>query len=167
MTAYPDWAAGEIVTAAKLQGYTSNLEAICRLSRDGVQGITDSTLSAINFSADDLDPRDWHSTGVNPNRVTPDIAGWYEVTFEVRWANDTDYTALRQFVAKNGATGTQFGEFRWNTAAVSATPSFVTVTHIELDGSTDYVEGYVSQSNTNAAQNNVTARFAVKLLYPT
>lgn len=168
MAAYHDWTPGEIATAANLDIYTTNLTAICITSRAAVQGIPDSTTTAINFDTDNLDPNNWHSTGVDPSRVKPTVAGWYHFVLETNWSSDTDVTALRQFVGVNGSTGTQFGEYRMAfSGATTLDPSITTSGTVQLNGTTDYVEAYVSQANTSTGSNSITVRFKLWLAYPT
>lgn len=158
--------AGDILTAANLNAVTLPWNALCNTSRVATQSITNNTITAVLFDTDDLDPLSWHT--LSNARVTPTVAGWYRATFEVQWPSDTDYLTTRQFVAKNGSLGTQYGENRFFTASVTSTPSNATMsTLISLNGSTDYLEGYVSHTNTSAGAQTITARLMVELRYPT
>lgn len=139
----------------------------CAVYQSSPQNITHNTATALNFNAEDLDPAGWHSTVSNTSHVTPTVAGWYQVTLECGWASDTDYTALRQYVTKNGGGGV-WGDIRLPLPAATIIPALTCTTAlISLNGSTDYVEGNVLQTNTSTGTNGVTARMTVQLVYPT
>lgn len=60
---------------------------------------------AITFGSgsEDLDTHGFHSTASNTDRVTPTVAGWYNVRGSVAFAGRSDYTGLEVTLAKNGS----------------------------------------------------------------
>lgn len=103
-----------------------------------------ATSTAIPWNVEDLDKLNCWSSGTNPTRYTPNLAGWYTFTGMVSFAAATGGTVRGTAWRKNGAafdgnvsrahvfpTGT-FG-------GVTATANAMTVT-LNMNGTTDYVE---------------------------
>lgn len=160
------FAPGEILTAANLNAVTLPWNAICVTSRVAAAGLSSGAATNINWDTDDLDPLAWHSTGVNPDRVLPSIAGWYEATVRTDLATDTDYTQIRTRILRTG--GAVVADHRWLwTIAAGAQAQSTASTPFLMNGSSEYVVVEVTQTNGNAAANNFTGAMSLRLLYPT
>lgn len=78
----------------------------CRVYRSTTdQSINDTTATDIIFNAETYDTAGFHSTSVNPERITipTGFDGYYRVYAQIRWATDaTNWRRLR--IVKGGAT---------------------------------------------------------------
>lgn len=152
-------AAGQIALDSDFAAITaaSSLKPICQVYLSVAQSIPDNTLTALTFGAENFDSHGFHSTSVNPSRVTPTVAGIYRVTGTLFMTGGTDYNQIRTMARKNGAT--QFapaGAMGNLTNAQGHGVNFTTM--IEFNGTTDYVEMCVLQDNTaNTARNALTS----------
>ncbi len=133
---------GEVVTAAKLNAqvrdnldflHTARIVSVGTLS---TAAITTSTWTLINFTFEVVDTMSGWSAGA-PSRITPTIAGYYQIRGCVNWASDATKTgsrAARLWV--NGATlydqDTRAGLDNTHANQVSRV--------IYFNGSTDFVE---------------------------
>lgn len=160
------FAVGEILTAANLNAVTVGNNAFCQVRQAATQSISDSTSTFVTFATEDVDVLAWHSTVTNTDRVTPTIAGWYRATFLADWGSDTDYTRLLMDVFKNGAdVGLRIDHVP---PAIGGTRAFLGSTPlVQLNGTTDYLNLRVFQTNTSAAANTVQCRLLVELVFPT
>ena len=59
---------------------------ICQARCDTQQTLTTSVAAVVNFTVEDVDTTDMHSTTTNPSRFTATYAGWYEVAGQVTFA---------------------------------------------------------------------------------
>jgi hypothetical protein len=169
VTAFPTWTPGEIVTATKLGLYTTNVTAICQV-RMTAQSITDNTLTALLFDTDttgteDLDTLGWHENTVAPERITPTIAGWYQVGWSCEWQTDTDYVRVFSELQKNEAV---LSPARRIEGPVATAPHHYTGGGlVQMNGTTDRFRITVFQDNTSGNANTVSAVFTVELKIPT
>lgn len=143
--------------------------AVCQLVQASAQTVAYNTPTTVTFGVEDLDPRGWHSTSSNTDRVTPDIAGWYRVTFLAEWSTDTDYTRLLVDVQKNGAlVGTP--RMGWDLRAASAAglspvDMMASSPLISMNGTTDYISLGAYQTNASSGSATVQCRLLVELVY--
>jgi hypothetical protein len=119
-------------------------EAIARPSGRLVQtvtqtGIASATTTALTFTTEDLDSHNFHNTGVNPSRVTPTVAGWYNVRGGVAYAGATDYIANESFIRQNGLVGIPPGN-RITPSTASQTLVVPCAAKVFCNGTTDYFE---------------------------
>lgn len=144
--------------------------AQCQVSRAAVQsGVASGTTTTVLFDQEDYDPLGWHSTSSDTNRVTPTLAGWYQAFAIAAWDADTDFTTLTTTIRKNGATLTptaaQNGS---NTGGGGNTPAAsVASPLISMNGTTDYIDMSVRQTNTSAGTNSVRPLLLVRLVKET
>jgi hypothetical protein len=113
----------------------------------GGQSIPHNTTTAINFATEDFDTHAFHSTSSNTSRVTPTLAGYYQVHGAVSLTSRTDYTGFEAAVRKNGSpipAAERYGPGTGNTTQVSNASAIV-----ECNGSTDYFE--ISARHQNGA----------------
>jgi hypothetical protein len=142
---------------------------VCQVVTSGPPSIpSGGSAAALPFAGtDEIDPFNWHNPASNNTRVTPTIAGWYQTVASVDWGDDSDYTNLIIDVRRNGSTiGTTFA-LDMPQGDVSNFRGSLTTPLILLNGSSDYLELFVFQSNTSAGANDLNARFLVELVYPT
>lgn len=129
--------------------------------------VVHGVINNVSFPNEDFDPLGWHSTTTNPERITPNIAGWYQV---IGYAGlptdpDNDYNRFRLSIRFNA--GENIIDERPYTPAAGIGPSAPVVAGwIYCNGTTDYIALGVFQSNTDAdTANNVFARLNVQLMY--
>lgn len=161
------FAPGEILTATNLNAVTIPWNAVCLLRMSTPQSLTSSTVTALSFDTEDLDPRGWHAGG-SPTLVTPTIAGWYEVTLSTQFQSDTDYIDILLEIQKNTAATTPPQTLRVTGAATTWVPGLpLATTPIQMNGSSDTIRATARQQNTSAGAQTVNAGLFVKLVYPT
>jgi hypothetical protein len=171
------YAVGQRLTATLMQqfaDYTMNYP-IVRLVQQaaGLTTMNNNTPTSVGFGtgSEVIDTHDYHSEVTNNSRVTPLIAGYYELSGAVCFANRTDFTTIEAGFRFNGTTIAA----QTRTVGNSSTGNRIVATspHIVLcNGSSDYVELMGQQANT-AAVNISTAVsgsqaciFQVKFLRP-
>ena len=113
------------------------------------------------LTAENVDSGNWHSTSTNPNRVTPNIPGWYVAIFhaEVTGLAITDRVATA--IDVNGVASV-----RDDRQAGISNPDLSISTAVLLNGTTDYISSSVYHSSATAKTLNV-ASLAVFLVRPT
>lgn len=162
--AHGDFAVGEVLTAANLNAHTIPNNAIAVADRTGANQVISGGTTTTVVTADVLDPRGWHASGV----YTPDIAGWYYFHAEVHWSADSDYTRLAHILSKNASTSTI--HFDSPTADPgSSGPDFTLSAFFAMNGTTDTLELKVLQSNTDGSTEAILTgtRTVLKFMYPT
>lgn len=114
------------------------------------QAIAHNVIVALLFgtSSEIIDSHGYHSESVNASRVTPTKAGAYEVRAALSMAARADFTGVEVGVLLNGSA--QPPAFRLpgignGTSVIQAT------TIVKCNGSSDYFEAYVRQSNGGSA----------------
>ncbi len=152
-----------------------------KLNRLGIRLIQQSARSLTSGSPTPLDygtgseefhfnnGTSWHSGTVNNSRVIPDVPGWYQCVGHLAMANGaTNYVQLVSSISLNGTRVDPQAVTRPDpgTAGSSAT----VVTDVHCNGTTDYIEHYVTQISSGANSTNGTANFrsmfTVKLWRP-
>jgi len=138
--------AGEVVRASDVavQG--------CRVTRTAVQSITDATVTAVNFDAEDFDYDAMHDTVTNNTRITFNTAGIYVVGFNGLFAAANDYVRCFAILRLNGVTEIARGAQVSTSTAVN--PQIEVSTVYEF-AATDYLEAQVFQDNSAAAARNL------------
>jgi hypothetical protein len=133
MTTLGTFTSGSVLTAAELNQF-NNVTWVFQASL-GISKASGSE-ETISFTSPtrSLDVSSWHSTSVNPERITPTIAGYYLVFGMVGWltfgGTEGDvYTILRKNANQAGLTCCR-GDF---------VPHLHCTTIVELNGTTDYV----------------------------
>jgi hypothetical protein len=129
---------------------TGNMPAFSAY-RTGTQAITALTWTKIQFNTEEFDTNNNYDPTTN-YRFTPTVAGYYQVTVCVEAASSqaNAYSAIY----KNGSIA-----FRNSTALGAGTGTLVTAL-VFMNGTTDYVEGYVNYaSSINASGSSVVTYF--------
>lgn len=131
----------------------SNLRPAVRIYRNATQSLADNTLVAVDFNSEDLDTHSFHSTSVNPTRITPTVEGWYRCRWTSFIAGATDYSTIRTVMRTNGSTQVAPCAQAGNMPN-SVNHSYTTEALVFFNGTTDYIECMVQQDNTaNVARN--------------
>lgn len=153
------FAPGEVLTDANLEAVTLPWNACCQLLRTAVS-IGDASQTTISFNSVghvELDDLGWHDPAVNPDRVIPNIAGWYRISGCYTTAASTAYTRLNCLPLKNGAgiTCTKT-DVMWPgpTESVNASVGF-TSRLIQANGTTDYFGVSVFQNSAGSLNGDV------------
>jgi len=121
------------------------------------QTISTATDTKIQFATKIFDTNNYYDATTN-YRFTPLIAGYYQITVCVRDGTGATAGSIRANIYKNGGVVSTFISAN-NTNSVSAMTSDL----IFMNGSTDYIEGYIYQNSganmslqTNAQYNYIT-----------
>lgn len=150
--------AGQVLTASEL----NNAIPLCILENASMV-IPAATTTQVTFSTEVLDPLNWHSTTTNTSRVTPTIAGYYFVTLQL---NDITsggaLTRALMSLIKNGAALAI--PIQMDTEGSS--DDFAFPGYVYCNGTTDYVEMRVFQTNAGSTSRTISARFTVQYVHP-
>lgn len=153
---------------------------LCRLVQQAAQSVNSGANAGVTFGSGSEDIKTdagMHSTSVNPTRVTPPKAGYYEVTCHNYWAFNTVLLYCDTAIFKNGVVYARSGNIQFPPAAnqnnVSKFGGSLTEI-VPMNGTTDYLEMSISQVstgavavNTNGAAASTTApRFTVRYVRP-
>lgn len=149
---YPD-SSSDVQLWTHFQNLAESIEPfiqkpLCVLYRssDQVNIPGDGTDTAILWNAERVDTDTFHSNTVNPSRIIPNKAGWYEINTTIVWQQNSNPEANAHTVkiAKNGTKLIPVGRTSPNDTDETTTCS--TNTYIDCDGVSDYLEVYASQS---------------------
>ena len=115
------------------------------------QTITDATTTKINFNSEGFDTNNAYDNSTN-YRFTPQVAGKYFIASLLKCnAGDTNLDTAITVIKKNGSDPYQYANFEMQTGGTNRLKSFSAYysTIIELNGSSDYVEGYAYIDDTS------------------
>lgn len=120
---------------------------LCIVRNSVVQSVANNSVATpLTWDTEVVDTHGWHSTSSNTSRITPNVAGWIELTAIIHFAGNS--TGRRAAVVKlNGGTA-NYGEIK-AAGSASGVSAFVT-REIEVNGSTDYVEAFPFQDSGGA-----------------
>jgi len=127
--------------------------------RNGDQTFSGSTWTKIQFNAEHIDSGGVFDSTTN-NRFTPTTSGYYfvAVNLGVGITADNAIDQLRVEIYKNGSAITATKTVRdWDTTGINFNDQINTSTIVQLNGSTDYIEGYaymVISSGTPRIENS-------------
>jgi len=161
--------AGAAASSSEINGIIAGTTSkpIVRLVASGTQSISDSTATAIAFTAEDIDTDGFHDTSTNNTRITPTKAGYYWLKGVYYTSGRTDFVTVDAAIGKNGTAVAPAGRKNFSTAAtqVSNALSVECGAYQAANGTTDYFELIGFQDNAaNAAQNtNQAGRFSCTL----
>jgi hypothetical protein len=148
----------QVLTAAEL----NNAIPLCVLENTS-QVVANSTSTAVAFATEELDPLNWHNNVTNNTRVTPNIAGFYFVTMQMNDVNAAGQTRAAVSLQKNGA---EITGVRVRMDTTGEDDDFALPGYVQCNGTTDYLEMVIFQTNTGAASRTITARFTVQFVHP-
>lgn len=158
------YAVGQRLTAELLQSladYTVNapLVRLVQPSTGSPQSLPHNTSTALQFGTGSTvyDTHNFHDESTNNTRITPTVAGYYEVNGIVFFNSRTDYTLLYASIGLNGSEwGTGPRLIKASTATGSAAQSqHITPLEVLMNGSTDYLELRAIQTNAASAASSV------------
>lgn len=149
---------GQVLTASEL----NNAIPLCILENTAMV-IPSGTATSVTFSTEVLDPLNWHSTSTNTSRVTPNIAGYYFVTLQMNDISGTGQTRALLRCLKNNA---DVANVRIQMDTNGTDDDFALPGYVYCNGSTDYLEMNILQTNTGSANRTTTARFTVQFVHP-
>lgn len=136
---------------------------LCIVTNSVVQSVANnSVMTALGWNAETKDTHGWHDPVTNNSRITPNVAGWVEVSALIHFAGNA--TGRRSVVFKlNGGTAF-YGEIKAATSASGV--SAVHVREMEVNGSTDYLQCFGFQDSGGALNTAdvVATYFSVKWL---
>jgi hypothetical protein len=131
--------------------------------------VNDNTLTAVPFNTTNTtifeDTLNWHSTTTNPQRIIPNIAGYYLCT---AYATQLNQAAVRTSININtNVVGA--GAIIYDTGpGPSGSPGIYTncAGVVKLNGTTDYIELQIYQNSANATDTWQDIFLSVSLLRP-
>ena len=142
------------------QGYGAFHVRSSQNNGDTAQSVAQTTITKVQFKYElaDLDGLFDSSTNY---RYTPQVAGWYWINMNVSIDNGGGHSHLMTaYLYKNGAQYATFegggggsGASNYNRYGDNNSISIQSL--IELNGSSDYVEGYIYQANAASASRNL------------
>jgi len=113
------------------------------------QSIANNTVTKVQFDTEVFDTDNYYDNSTN-YRFTPLVAGKYFVTLQVGFANLTNVThRIVLEIHKNGSTYARVGDLAANSDS-SADPNLTISAIVEMNGSTDYLEGAIYQDTGGA-----------------
>jgi hypothetical protein len=152
---------GDEVTADYLDNLT--YKPVTQLEGQTSQTCTSGSNNQVQFatSSEVFDDEAWHDTSTNNTRITPNIAGRYQVFGWGVFVAGTSITRANTAIWKNGASIADTGNHKPTNGAGGAATSntaqntpFIT-TFVDMNGSTDYLELTVSQTSTGGVSVNL------------
>jgi hypothetical protein len=151
-------AAGDPILAADYAGIRrGTIDGIlCRVRQTVAQSVANNTDTPITMDVEDFDPFSLHSTSSNTARITPNVAGYYDVRGGAFLASTA--AVWDAAIWKNGATQIPSGSR--DTAGTATQSGRLAVAYVYCNGSTDYVELHVTQVTGAALNTNVSSRFS-------
>lgn len=117
------------------------VEGLLVVDRNGSnQGsLTSSAFNKCQFTREIIDDSGWYDNATN-YRYTPLVAGWYQVSIQVATNNGTGGETCQAAIYKNGTIITG-GNYLSATGAAGFRTQVDYV--VQMNGSTDYIEGFV------------------------
>jgi hypothetical protein len=150
-----------------LDDLTVPLGAVCLVATSTGNTLTSGASATISWETETYDPQGWFSGGA-PTLITPDIAGYYEVSVAGNVAADPDgdYSLFQIRVQKS--TVDFFAYTARPSAATSSGAQFFGSTPlVSMNGSTDTFRIVAAQTNTDSDSRTFTGYFSVKLVVAT
>ena len=113
------------------------------------QTISHNSATKVTLNTEEWDTGNCFDTSLS--RFTPNVAGYYNFTVQVRFDSSLSFTNMWTAIYKNGAVTYRGFEFS-NSPGATYFPQQQNTTHlVYLNGSTDYVEVYIYQANSSSA----------------
>lgn len=151
---------GSSTLSFQTQGYGAFHVRSSQNNGDTAQSVAQTTVTKVQFKYElaDLDGLFDSSTNY---RYTPQVAGWYWINMNVSIDNGAGHSHLMTaYLYKNGAQYATFegggggsGASSYNRYGDNNSISMQSL--IQLNGSSDYVEGYIYQANAASASRNL------------
>tara|TARA_A100001201_G_scaffold139904_1_gene132392 strand:- start:21 stop:548 length:528 start_codon:yes stop_codon:yes gene_type:complete len=133
-------------TLALGSGVTSNLMyPAFQVYLSSNQSISNNTTTKVQFDTEDYDTDNCYDNSTN-YRFTPTVAGKYFVYLQTRFQVFSALTNIQTMIYKNGTNVSMFS------GNDNFLPTLQTNKVIDMNGSTDYLEGFIYQ-NSGSSQN--------------
>ena len=110
--------------------------------RNGDQNLSDNTMTVIEFNVENVDSANAFDTSTY--RFTPQTSGYYFVSFNVGIAQTADNAIdnIQVKIYKNGSVITGANARRdWDTNGINYVDQINTSLIVQLNGSSDYIDG--------------------------
>lgn len=150
-------------TAWRLIGGTQ--APVCIVRTSSPVSIAANASSTVSFDTDAYDPFNWHNPASNPTRVTPNLPGWYDVSWNAVWeAGGGTYTRTLTGILVTGGLPNPWRRVDQG-ASEAASGNFTAAASagwLQLNGTTDYVEMERFQSNGSSAARTLNAMMKVE-----
>lgn len=138
---------------------TTTKQPLLRLVQQSAQAVANGSPTALQFGSgsEEIDTHNWHDVTTNNTRYTPQLAGYYRVNVTAVMVSAT-YSQVVASVGKNGTRQEGQLPLRPDAATGAASGSFATAM-VTMNGSTDYIEGFVTFVASGASTTNNVAGF--------
>jgi len=140
-----------ITNSGTATGFGGTTAPYCSVYRNGDQNLTDATHTKIEFNVENVDSANAFDNSSN-YRFTPQTSGYYYVSLNVGTGAQSD-NATDKIIAsiyKNGSSAPGAVATRdWDTVGINYNDQVNTSTVVQLNGSSDYIEGYVYIDSTS------------------
>lgn len=149
---------GQTITINKTTGYAE-------ARNTATQAIPNTTLTRVQFTTVDASSGVTVDTTTNIGRATPTVAGWYRVTSSTSFGTVLAAGEALLEVMKNGSAIHGSTQVVGGTGTGLGTGDRLTVTssNIQCNGTTDFIEVWVSQSSGGASSIGGEANVATRL----
>lgn len=150
--------AGDIIYAQDIN------RPITWITQQVAQSLANSTDTAITFGtgATVIDTDNFHDETTNNTRITPNRPGFYMFVGTLFLTNSAAITAYNATIARNGTV--QAPRSRQKPAGTNVTCSTQVSVLLDMNGSTDYVELFGTQTSGGALNTTVGGSFTSSLL---
>jgi hypothetical protein len=153
------WVAGEVVTAAYMNGnirdalnWLLSTRPLFSAVQSVAQSLANNTWTSITFTTEILDRDNGHSTSVNTSRYTGQTAGNYRVSGVA-----TSVQATGQMLASIAKNGTRISGAATTAPTTGAVAGAIALApNVFLNGTTDYVELQGFQNSGGAVNTSLT-----------
>ena len=118
---------------------SGNMPAFSAYRSGSVQTFSATTWTKLQFNSEYLDTNNCYDT--SNNRFTPNVAGYYLFTLTPLISASSSFTEVYLQLYKNGAGTNQYSLFSLTTGVFNTiAPSIQSI--IEMNGTSDYMEGF-------------------------
>lgn len=124
----------------------------CKVTRDSVQSIPNSSFTTLQFNDEVFDDTDMHDNAVNNSRITIAVPGYYVMGANIEMESAADYTRFILAIRLNGAT--EIVRIQVNPISGNVPQRFEEAMMHQLVAG-DYLEARLFQTNGAAASRNV------------
>ena len=140
-----------ITNSGTATGFGGTTAPYVSVYRNGDQNLTDATHTKIQFNIENVDSANAFDSSTN-YRFTPQTSGYYFVSLNVGTGAQSD-NATDKIIAsiyKNGsAVAGAVATRDWDTNGINYNDQVNTSVIVQLNGSSDYIEGYVYIDSTS------------------
>ena len=140
-----------ITNSGTATGFGGTTAPYVSVYRNGDQNLTDATHTKIEFNSEIVDSANAFDSSTN-YRFTPQTSGYYFVSLNVGTGAQSD-NATDKIIAsiyKNGSSASGAVATRdWDTVGINYNDQVNTSTVVQLNGSSDYIEGWAYIDSTS------------------